>query len=204
MAAAPSMSARLSAQLDFLLTCDRLKTVLRTTRLHDGSRLENSAEHSWHLALLALTLAEYAPAGTDVGRVVRLLLVHDLVEIGAGDLSFDAPAEAQAAQQEAEARAAAELFGLLPTDQAAEFLGLWQEFEARQTTEVRFARALDALQPMLLTWGPAAQGCAASHPELTRSRVLGLKEKHLREFPELWAAAQEVLEQAQARGVLQP
>lgn len=187
MAAAPSMSARLSAQLDFLLTCDRLKTALRTTRLHDGSRLENSAEHSWHLALLALTLAEYAPAGTDVGRVVRLLLVHDLVEIGAGDLSFDAPAEAQAAQQEAEARA------------AAEFLGLWQEFEARQTTEVRFARALDALQPMLLTWGPAAQGCAASHPELTRSRVLGVEEKHLREFPELWAAAQ-----AQARGVLQP
>ena len=101
------------AQLDFVLTCDRLKTALRTTRLHDGSRLENSAEHSWHLALLALTLAEYAPTGTDVGRVVRLLLMHDLVEIGAGDLSFDAPAQAQAAQQEAEARAAAGLFGLL-------------------------------------------------------------------------------------------
>lgn len=198
--------SNLPVQLDFLLACDRLKSVQRTTLLHDGSRPENSAEHSWHLALMALTLGEYAPPGTDIQRVTRLLLIHDLVEIGAGDLHFDASADAKAAQQRAEAGAAAQLFGLLPSAQAAEFLALWQEFEARATPEARFARALDALQPMLLTWGglqnQSGLGCRESHPELTHSRLLTLKRKYLQEFPALWDAAQQLLQQAEARGVL--
>lgn len=193
---------RLTAQLDFLLTCDRLKSVTRTTFLHDGSRAENSAEHSWHLALMALTLGEYAPAGTDLERVVRLLLVHDLVEIGAGDLHFDAEAEAKTAQKMAEAAAAEQLFGLLPAPQAADFRALWDEFEAQQTLEARFARALDALQPMLLTWGRGGVGCQASFPELTRARVLALKEPRLGEFPALWQAAQQLLAEAEAAGIM--
>lgn len=193
---------RLTAQLDFLLTCDRLKSVSRTTFLHDGSRAENSAEHSWHLALMALTLGEYAPAGTDLERVIRLLLVHDLVEIGAGDLHFDAGAAAQAAQMKAEEQAAIQLFGLLPAPQAAEFLALWHEFEAQQTTEARFARALDALQPMLLTWGRGGVGCQARFPDLTRARVLALKEPRLSEFPALWQAAQQLLAEAAAAGIV--
>lgn len=195
---------RLAAQLDFVLLCDRLKRVQRTTTLHDGSRLENSAEHSWHLALMALTLGELAPAGTDLDRVVRLLLVHDLVEIGAGDLHFDAGPEALSAQRQAEEQAAALVFGQLPLEQAGQLRALWQEFEERRTIEARFARALDAFQPMLLTWGPGGRGCLQSAPELTRSRVLALKEKHLREFPRLWEAAQGLLEQAQARGIIRP
>lgn len=195
---------RLAAQLDFLLLCDRLKKVQRTTTLHDGSRLENSAEHSWHLALMALTLGELAPAGTDLDRVVRLLLVHDLVEIEAGDLHFDAGPEALSAQRQAEEQAAALVFGQLPPEQAGQLRALWQEFEERRTVEARFARALDAFQPMLLTWGPGGHGCLESAPELIRSRVLALKEKHLREFPPLWEAAQGLLEQAQARGIIRP
>lgn len=198
---------RLAAQLDFLLTCDRLKAVQRTTRLHDGSRFENSAEHSWHLALMALTLAEYAPAGTDMEQVMRLLLVHDLVEIGAGDLHFDAAAKALNQQHAAEAQAAAQLFALLPEAQAAEFTALWQEFEARHTPEARFARALDALQPMLLTWGQTADGagglgCTETFPELTVQRVLELKRSALAEFPQLWQAAQALMAGAAAAGIV--
>lgn len=198
---------RLDEPLTFLLACDQLKSVQRTTFLHDGSRAENSAEHSWHLALMALTLGECAPPGTDLGRVLRLLLVHDLIEIGAGDLHFDHTPEAHQAQKEGEERAADALFGLLPADQQAEFQALWQEFEAQATAEARFARALDALQPMLLTWGRCGKqrglGCTERYPELTRQRLLKLKEPCLKEFPALWDAAQEVLSEAVETGILE-
>ncbi len=129
----------------------------RTTLLHDASRPENSAEHSWHLALMALTLAEYAPPEAEIGHVVRLLIVHDLVEVFAGDTHFD-QSEAELEQQHLrEAAAASQLFGLLPEEQGRSFQLLWQEFEARTTPAARFARALDALQPVLLTWGRAAR-----------------------------------------------
>ena len=128
---------------------DRLKAVLRQTMLTEPRRRENSAEHSWHLAVMALTLAEHAPSGTDIGRVIAMLLVHDLVEIDAGDLFAYADAAQQARQQEAEAAAADRIFALLPPDQAVWFRGLWDEFEERRTREARFARGLDRLQPML-------------------------------------------------------
>ncbi|WP_104992039.1 MULTISPECIES: HD family hydrolase [unclassified Deinococcus] len=195
---------RLPAQIDFLLACDRLKSVQRTTFLHAGVRAENSAEHSWHLALMALTLGEHAPRGTDLNHVVRLLLIHDLVEIHAGDLPFTATAEQHAAQADAEKSAAARLFGTLPAEQAAEFLALWQEFEACETGEARFARALDALQPMLLTWGDGGLGCAERYPALTAERVLNLKEKYLRDFPTLWAVARELIAQAERTGLIHP
>lgn len=195
---------RLDDQITFLLSCDRLKGVERTTFLHDGSRPENSAEHSWHLALMALTLGEYAPPGTDLGQVVRLLLVHDLVEIHAGDTFFDVTGAQLAQQSENERRAAQALFGLLPAPQGEQFQTLWEEFEAAQTPEARFARALDALHPMLLTWGEGAPGCADRHPDLNRERVLRLKEPRLGEFPALWALAQEMLQEAQKTGLLPP
>jgi putative hydrolase of HD superfamily len=112
-------------------------------------RRENSAEHSWHLAVMALTLAEHAPPGTDIGRVTAMVLVHDLVEIDAGDLFVYADAARQARQEEAERAAADRIFALLPEDQAGRLRGLWDEFEERRTPEARFARALDRLQPML-------------------------------------------------------
>jgi putative hydrolases of HD superfamily len=140
---------RLDQQLRFVTEIGRLKGVLRQTMLTDPGRRENSAEHSWHLAVAALALAEHAPPGTDIGRVIAMVLVHDLVEIDAGDLFVYADEAQQARQEEAERDAADRLFGLLPRDQAATFRGLWDEFEERRTPEARFARGLDRLQPML-------------------------------------------------------
>jgi putative hydrolases of HD superfamily len=142
----------LDRQLRFLREADRLKTVLRQSSLIDGSRRENSAEHSWHLALMGFVLQEYAPAGTDLSRVTCMLLVHDLVEIDAGDLFVYAGARAQARQEAAERAAADRLFALLPGAQASEFRALWDEFEERRTPEAKFARALDRLQPMLANY----------------------------------------------------
>lgn len=142
----------LDRQLRFLLEADRLKGVLRQSRIIDGSRRENSAEHSWHLGLMSLVLGEYAPDGTDLGRVTAMVLVHDLVEIDAGDLFVYAGEQAQAAQEDAEQAAADRLFALLPESQAAGFRALWDEFEERRTPEAKFARALDRLQPMLANY----------------------------------------------------
>ena len=194
--------ARLDDQITFLLTCDRLKAVQRTTFLHDGTRPENSAEHSWHLALMALTLAEYASPGTDIMRVVRLLVVHDLVEVYAGDLHFAADPVAQVRQLQAEADAAVLLFRHLPPAQATEFHALQAEFNASRTIEAQFARALDALQPMLLTWANGGPGCADREPDLTINLLLHLKERRLKVFPELWQLAQSIMNQAVAAGTL--
>jgi len=140
---------RLDEQIRFITEIDRLKGVLRQTMLAGPGRRENSAEHSWHLAVMAQALAEHAPPGTDIGRVTAMLLVHDLVEIDAGDLFVYADAAQQARQEEAERAAADRIFALLPPDQAGRLRGLWDEFEERRTPEARFARALDRLQPML-------------------------------------------------------
>jgi putative hydrolases of HD superfamily len=142
----------LDSQLRFLLEADRLKGVLRQSRIIDGSRRENSAEHSWHLGLMSLVLGEYAPEGTDLSRVTAMVLVHDLVEIDAGDLFVYAGEQAQADQEEAERAAAGRLFALLPAVQAAALRALWDEFEERRTPEAKFARALDRLQPMLANY----------------------------------------------------
>ncbi len=140
---------RLSRQLEFIAEAGRLKAVHRQTMLTEPARRENSAEHSWHLTVMALTLGEYALPGTDLAKVVAMLALHDLVEVDAGDLSaYAAPAE-QARQLAAEVAAADRLFALLPPDQAASLRQLWDEFEERASREARFARALDRLQPML-------------------------------------------------------
>ncbi|WP_163850073.1 HD domain-containing protein [Pseudooceanicola aestuarii] len=149
---------RLTAQLDFLTQADRLKSVLRQTTLCDGSRRENSGEHSWHLALYAMTLGEHAPEGVQIDRVIRMLLLHDLVEIDAGDVPiYTQSAENADAIAAAEARAADRIFGLLPAPQAREFRALWDEFEAAQTPDAQFAKALDRFQPPIQNIASAGQ-----------------------------------------------
>ncbi|HEY8045459.1 MAG TPA: HD domain-containing protein [Streptosporangiaceae bacterium] len=142
----------LDSCLGFLREADRLKGVLRQSSILDGSRKENSAEHSWHLALMAQVLGGYAPPGTDLSRVTAMLLVHDLVEIDAGDLFVYADAAAQARQEAAEHAAAGRIFALLPPGPGEDLRALWDEFEERRTPEARFARALDRLQPMLANY----------------------------------------------------
>lgn len=146
------MSDRLSAQFAFLNEADKLKQVLRATTLTDGSRPENSGEHSWHLALYAMVLADHAAPGVRIDRVVRMLLLHDLVEIDVGDVpihSANGLAHGSAETALAEARAADRIFGLLPPDLAAEFRALWEEFEAAATPDAIFAKSLDRVQPVM-------------------------------------------------------
>src|SRR6266498_4993097 len=143
---------RLAKQLRFLQEIDQLKGVLRQTALLDRSRRENSAEHSWHLAMMAVTLCEYTPPGTDVRRVITMVLLHDIVEIDAGDTFLYASAAQLALAEQAERAAADRIFSLLPADQALLLRAVWDEFEERRTPEARFARALDRLQPMLANY----------------------------------------------------
>ena len=139
------MTDRLAAQIAFLSEADKLKSVMRASRLHDNSRFENSAEHSWHVMLFALVLADQADAAVSVDRVIRMLLLHDLVEIDAGDNPIHGTVD-HAAMEAAEQAAADRLFGLLPADQAAEYRALWEEFEAAVTPDAVFAKSIDRVQ----------------------------------------------------------
>jgi putative hydrolase of HD superfamily len=193
---------RLTQQLSFLLAADGLKGIERNNRLLDGSRQENSAEHSWHLTLMAMTLAEHAPPGTDMAHVLQLLVTHDLVEIHAGD--HWVVEENAAAVAAAEAAAAERLFALLPVDQCDRLAALWGEFEARETPEARFARALDALHPMLLIWSAEGQGRGALHGTMTASMLRARKRPALEHYPALWSVAESLLDRAVERGLLLP
>ncbi len=138
-------NGRLNQQVDFLVALDRLKQVQRRNLVMGGSRRENSAEHSWHSAMMTMVLADHAPEGTDVGRATRMMLVHDIIEIEAGD-TFCYDEAGKKGVHEREQAAADHIFGLLPDDVAGELRGLWDEFEARQTLEARFANAMDRFQ----------------------------------------------------------
>lgn len=139
---------RISAQLAFLIEADRLKSVLRATTLCDASRRENSAEHSWHICLYAMVMAEHAVRPVDVSRVIQMLLLHDLVEIDAGDAPIHGQNDA-AAQWAKEQTAADRLYALLPADQARDLRAIWEEFEAAETDDAIFARSLDRVQPVI-------------------------------------------------------
>ena len=146
------MTERLDAQFAFLNEADRLKSVLRATTLVDGSRPENSGEHSWHLALYALILADQAGPEVKIDRVIRMLLIHDRVEIDVGDVpihSQNGQAHASAATQAAESQAADRIFGLLPKDLGTDLRALWEEFEAAESPDARFAKSLDRVQPVM-------------------------------------------------------
>lgn len=146
------MSDRLEAQFAFLNEADRLKSVLRATTLVDSSRPENSGEHSWHLALYALVLADQAGPGVSIDRVIRMLILHDLVEIDTGDVPIHArngQAHASPETLAAEATAADRIFGLLPPDLGTSLRALWEEFEAAETSDARFAKSLDRVQPVM-------------------------------------------------------
>ena len=192
---------RLERQFAFVREIDRLKGVLRRTTLHDGSRKENSAEHSWHLATMALVLAEYAPNDADVLRAVQLCLVHDVVEIDAGDtFAYDAAANVDKAAREQ--AAATRVFGLLPLDQAIALRALWEEFEQNETPTARFANALDRLQPLLanLATGGGSWHAAGVTQSLVRKRMGPIEHG----CPILWPWVCAAIERATREGILRP
>jgi putative hydrolase of HD superfamily len=165
---------QLARQIEFLVEIDRLKHVLRRTYLPGSDRRENSAEHSWHLALAALVLAEYADEPVDLTRVLPMLLVHDIVEIDAGDTFFyDLVGALDKAEREK--LAADRIFGLLPPDQAAYLRALWDEFEERQTKEARFAGAIDRFMPLLHNY--LTQGRPWRQHSVTGEQVMAMTDK---------------------------
>ena len=193
---------RLARQIAFLAECDKLKEIFRQTINTQSRRPENDAEHSWHLCLCVIVLAEHANVPhLDVLRVLKMLIVHDLVEIDAGD-TFAYDLAAASHQHSREALAADRIFGLLPADQTRDFRALWDEFEARATPEAKFAHACDRFQPMLLNVRTAG-GSWRAHG-ITHDRAL------LRAAPVadgstvLWEAIEEMLREAVAAGHLAP
>lgn len=191
----------LAGRLRFIYELDQLKSVLRQTVLADGSRQENSAEHSWHLAMTALTLAPLADPPVNVERAVRILLVHDIVEIDAGDVFIYDDAKRAAAEADEEA-AADRIFGLLPDPQGSELRELWDEYEARETPEARFAYSCDRLQPLMLNL--AIGGGSWREHGITADRVKALNGRISWGLPSVWEAAEAMLDAAVVDGDLPP
>lgn len=194
------MHDMLEHQIAFLLETDRLKEVVRLNPLSGGSRRETTAEHCWHVILQTLTLAEHAHEGTDISHVIRLLAVHDIVEIDAGD--HWVTDDNRGTVKESEMTAAGRLFSLLPEDQGRDFKALWLEFEAGETKEAQFANAMDALHPMVLVFASGLDN--PTHEPVSAEIMRRTKESRLAPFPDLWAYAQDLLDRAVRDGRLLP
>jgi putative hydrolase of HD superfamily len=193
---------RLEEQLGFILEVDKLKEIFRQTHCTQSRRPENDAEHSWHLCLAAIVLAEHAnEPRLDVLRVLKMLILHDLVEIDAGD-TFAYDTARMAGQHEREARAADRIFGMLPGDQAAEFRALWDEFEERRTPESRFAAAIDRYQPCLLNCNTG--GAAWKRHGVTVDRVLARNSPIAEGSAALWEETSRMIRKAVETGDLDP
>lgn len=195
----PLAMERMQQQINFIECLDRLKLVLRQNLVMDESRRENSAEHSWHIATMAMVLAEYAPQSLDQLRVLKMLLLHDVIEIEAGD-TFCFDVEGNRDKEERERRAADQLFGLLPVDQGAEFRAIWDEFEAGATPEARFANSLDRFQVLLQNLNTRGGTWRIHDIEKARviQRMLPIKEG----APALWPLVERYLDEACAQGLL--
>lgn len=195
-----SALTRLAQQIEFIAECDRLKEVFRQTLNTHSRRAENDAEHSWHLCLCVIVLAEHANSPTlDLLRVLKMLIVHDLVEIDAGD-TFAYDTAAMATQHAREVVAAERIFGLLPADQAREFRALWDEFEAKETPEAKFATAVDRFQPMLLNC--RSQGAAWQRHGVTHDRVVARNRYIADGCTPLWDYAEKMLQEIVTAGHL--
>ncbi len=190
---------RLQRQIAFLVEVDKLKTVFRRNHLADGSRTENDAEHSWYFAVAALVLAELAAEPIDILKVLKIALVHDVVEIDAGD-TFIYDEAAKKGQPERERQAAARLFGLLPDDQAQALLALWQEFEAGQTPESRYARSIDRLSAVLLNY--ASEGKSWKRHGVSKEQILAVNQRIAPGSPALWDYVRGLIEDAAKRGYI--
>lgn len=192
--------SRLEQQLALLMELDQLKSVLRRTRVKSADgRLENSAEHSWHVALMAILMEEHANEPVDIARVVKMLLLHDIVEIDAGD-TFVYDVAASAVQEEKELAAAQRLFAMLPEEQGKELLELWLEFERAESADAKFGKALDRIVPMLLNYHNNGQSW--QEHGVTREQALTVNRKIEYGSQALWDKAQQVIEEATQKGWL--
>jgi putative hydrolase of HD superfamily len=186
--------------MNFILEIDKLKQILRQTTITNKSRQENSAEHSWHVTLMAILLSEYAEnSQIDVLKIVKMLLIHDLVEIDAGD-TFCYDDQARQDQHQRELQAAKRIFNLLPKDQAQQLQALWHEYEVRQTLNARFANALDRLQPIINNYFTDGDGWLKH--SIKRHQVVARNSWIKEGAPELWKYVMELIDAAVQRGFL--
>lgn len=184
--------------MNFLCEIEKLKTVYRQNMVIDKTRQENSAEHSWHLAIMALVLSGHSIDPTiDILKVIKMVLIHDLVEIDAGD-TFLYDTEGNADKEDRETRAAERIFGLLPKDQGEEFLSLWKEFDKRETPSALFAAALDNIQPVVNHYLSDGAGICKHH--ISMGQILDKKSFIGDASPELWEYTREVIGKSQEKG----
>lgn len=179
---------RLEQQFAFLREIDKEKMIGRQTYLTDAVRKENDAEHAWHMAIMTLLLSEYANEEIDVLRTISMLLIYDIVEIDAGD-TYAYDMEAKKTQRQREERAAERIFGMLPSDQREKMRALWEEFEACETREAKFARSMDNIQPMMLN--AATDGKAWEEHEVRLSQILKRNQRTKEGSETLWKYAKE-------------
>ena len=182
------MDERLKKQLDFALEIDKEKNILRQTHLSGHGRNENDAEHAWHMAIMAYLLREYSNEPVDITRVMLMCLIHDVVEIDAGD-TYAYDEEGKKTQKRRELVAADRLFQMLPEDQGKKFREIWEEFEAENTPESRFARTMDNLQPMMLN--AATDGKSWADRGIRLSQILGRNKNTAKGSEVLWEYAKE-------------
>lgn len=198
---AAEVDTDLAGRLRFIFEIDRLKSVLRRNLVADASRNENSAEHSWHLAMVAIAMAPHAAEPVDIERVIRILLVHDIVEVDAGDVDIYDVAGRQAKEAE-EIAAADRIFALLPESDGAALRTLWDEYEARATPEARFAYACDRLQPLMLN---LATGGATWHARgVTSAQVKAVNGAMAEGFDGVWPVAERLIDESVVDGSLSP
>lgn len=196
------MNARLMKQLELIMELDKLKSVLRRTKVKEADRrLENSAEHSWHVALMAILLEEHANEPVDITKVVKMLLLHDIVEIDAGD-TFVYDAVASTEQEEKELAAAERLFGMLPDDQEQELKAIWMEFEQAESAEAKFAKALDRLIPILMNYNNDGQSWVEHG--IARQQVININGRIVDGSEALWSVASDVIDKSVENGWLKP
>lgn len=193
------MDETLESQVQFLIEIDKLKTIERRTRIIHGERLENDAEHSWHLAMMAFILHGHANKEIDMLKVIKMLLVHDLVEIDAGD-TFAYDTQGNTDKHERELKAANRLFGMLPEDQAEELLSLWMEFETKETPEARFASSMDRLQPII--HNHQNEGDTWQKYNITSDQVLNRNAEIANGSATLWKYAQQIVQDSVDQGIL--
>lgn len=190
---------RLKQQLSFLMEIDRQKEIIRQTYLASGSRKETDAEHAWHMAVMCLILSEYANEPIDVAKTVMMLLTHDLVEIDAGD-TYAYDVQGNATKRERELKAADRIYGLLPKAQGTYLRELWDEFEAMETPEAKFANALDKIQPILLT--EQAKGKSWLEHGVKESQIMGRNARTHEGSEELWSYVREIIQKSVDAGLI--
>jgi putative hydrolase of HD superfamily len=192
-----NMDERFKQQIGFIYEIDRIKSILRKTKLFDSSRQENDAEHSWHLALMVIVLSEYSNVKLDLAKTVKMVLIHDIPEIYTGDTIVYAK---KSGLQLEDIESAKKIFGLLPDEQRDEFVSLWTEFEEKETAEAKFAAAIDRLEPVMQNYFTEAYVWKTNN--ISHSRIIGVNAHIANGSEKLWEYAKTLIDECVNKGLI--